>query len=285
MALQESDRRPRPLRKLLTAATLTLGTVGVLAAAAPAQPGESPHRHHHGFQEIDLVSDIKDRAQATDSHLVNPWGLTTARSGELWVSDNGSDTASTYSGGQKGRPVRILSQVVSFPANGAPTGVVRNDSDRFEFSDSGKTGPARFIFAGEHGDLFAFNKDVSPANAVPVAHEDSGNQTAIFKGLTLVHGRDRDEQGWKGHKHEEPRVLVANFRDARVDIFGDDSNFVSSPGAFQDPSLPTGFAPFDVKEIGSKVFVTYALQNPEKQDDVAGPGNGFIDVFSKGGSC
>jgi uncharacterized protein (TIGR03118 family) len=31
-------------------------------------------------------------------------------------------------------------------------------------------------------------------------------------------------------------------------------------------------------------FVTYAKQNGEKHDDVAGPGNGFIDVFDTAGN-
>ncbi|MEV6734188.1 MULTISPECIES: TIGR03118 family protein [unclassified Streptomyces] len=268
------------------AAALTLGAVGALVAAAPPHPGD-PQQQHQGFRETDLVSNIPGRAQATDPNLVNPWGLTTARTGELLVSDAGADKATTYSGGQKGKPVRILPGVVSFPTEGAPTGVVRNDSDDFEFSGFGETGPARFLFAGEHGDLFAYNPDVSRTDAVRVAHEDSDGETAIFKGLALVRGKDadnrRDEKKGTGHKREEPRLLVANFRDARIDIFDEDFVLFPPNGAFQDPRLPAGFAPFDVKEIDSKVFVTYALQNADKEDDVPGPGNGFIDVFSTEG--
>ncbi|KRV49277.1 hypothetical protein AQ490_03520 [Wenjunlia vitaminophila] len=252
--------------------------MGALAAASPPQAQEPQHHpRHHGFREVDLVSDVAGRAQRTDPNLVNPWGLATARSGELWVSDNGSDKATTYTGGQKGRPVTIGSRVVSFPTGGAPTGVVRNDTDDFEFSGFGRTAPARFLFAGERGDLFAYSPAVSRTNAVRVAHEDSGTETAVFKGLTLV--RDRDDR----HGDDEARLLVANFRDARIDVFDEDFNLVPSPGAFQDPNLPAGFAPFDVKEIGSKVFVTYALQDAEKEDDVAGPGNGFVNVFSQEG--
>ncbi|MER7469066.1 TIGR03118 family protein [Streptomyces sp. NPDC097981] len=266
-------------------AALTLGTVGALAAASPPpswEPGEAPQQHH-GFRETDLVSDIPGRAEATDPNLANPWGLVTTRSGKLLVADNHTDKATAYSGGQKGQPVEILSQVVSFPTDGAPTGVVRNDSDDFEFSGFGKTGPARFLFAGEHGDLFAYNPDVSRRTAVLVAHEDSGDETAIFKGLALLGGRHGAEEPGKEHEHGEPRVLVANFRDSRIDIFNEDFELVPSNGAFQDPNLPAGFAPFDVKEIGSKVFVTYALQDDEKEDDTPGPGNGFIDVFSHDG--
>lgn len=304
MTPQAPAHRPRPFRKRLMAAALTLGTVGALAAASPplsGQPAET--QQHQGFRETDLVSDIPGRAAVTDPNLANPWGLVTTRSGDLLVADNHTDKATTYSGGQQGQPVEILPGVVSFPTDGAPTGVVRNDSDDFEFSGFGNTAPARFLFAGEHGDLFAYNPDVSRTDAVLVAHEDSGDETAIFKGLALLGGKHRSEKDEKDGKAEkdgehgehrdhehgkdqgggEPRVLVANFRDARIDIFNEDFELVPSNGAFQDPSLPEGFAPFDVKVIGSKVFVTYALQDDEKEDDTPGPGNGFIDVFGKDG--
>ncbi|MFF3137860.1 TIGR03118 family protein [Streptomyces mirabilis] len=64
-----------------------------------------------------------------------------------------------------------------------------------------------------------------------------------------------------------------------------DANFHLLPPdkRFQDPNIESGFAPFDVKLIGDKVFVTYAKQDADKHDDVAGPGNGFIDVFSTEG--
>ncbi|MEW1638271.1 TIGR03118 family protein [Streptomyces sp. NPDC093801] len=169
--------------------------------------------------------------------------------------------------------------MVSFPTDGAPTGVVRNDGDDFEFGDSGRTGPARFLFAGEHGDLFAYNPEVNRTQAIRVAHEGSGGETAIFKGLELVRGKKDDH----GREHGEPRVLVANFRDARVDVFDEDFRLLPPGGAFRDPSLPAGYAPFNIKEIDSKVFVTYALQDEEKEDDVPGAGHGFIDVYSKKG--
>ncbi|MFF1344096.1 TIGR03118 family protein [Streptomyces sp. NPDC058290] len=287
MTEQAAARRPRPRVQRLMAAALTLGAVGALAAAAPPQPGEQQAREHHGFREIDLVSDIPGRAEATDPNLGNPWGLVTDRAGELLVADNHTDKATTYSGGQKGKPVRILDRVVSFPTDGAPTGVVRNDGDDFEFSAFGRTGPARFLFAGEHGDLFAYNPDVSGTDAIPVAHEDSDSETAIFKGLELIKGDDRDGKDAKHedrrHERGEPSVLVANFRDARVDVFDEDFNLVPPNGAFRDSGLPAGYAPFNIKEIDSKVFVTYALQDADKEDDVAGPGNGFIDVFSTEG--
>ncbi|MFF5012466.1 TIGR03118 family protein [Streptomyces sp. NPDC001165] len=292
MASQAPARRPRPSLQRLTTVTLALGTLGALVAATPAGAAGSPSRADHGFRERDLVSDIPGRAEKTDPNLVNPWGLVRTPSGNIFVSDNGTNLATTYSGARDNKPVNILSPVVSIPEGGAPTGVVRNDTDRFRFTDpaSGNSGVARYLFAGEDGDIFAFNKNVNPTSAVRVAHENSGEENAVFKGLALVPGKKENGDGKKGGedckkggKCHEPRVLVANFRDARIDSFDTNFDLLPPDGRFQDPNIPEDFAPFDVKLIGDKVFVTYAKQDEDKEDDVPGPGNGFINVFSTEG--
>lgn len=285
MASQAAAHRPRRGMRRLTAIALTLGTVGALAGASPGAE-HTQHRTDHGFVERDLVSDIPGRAEKTDPNLVNPWGLVPRTTGEILVSDNGSDRATAYSGALDNQPVNITGLVVPFPDGAAPTGVVRNDTENFRFSAGGRSGPARFIFASESGALFAFNPDVSP-NAIQVAFESSDGTNAVFKGLTLVPGGKKgDEHDKKDHdqdKKTKPRILVANFRDARVDSFDTNFDLLPPDHRFQDPSLPTGFAPFNIKKIGDKVFVTYALQDADKEDDVAGPGNGFINVFSTEG--
>src|SRR5206468_3677565 len=55
-------------------------------------------------------------------------------------------------------------------------------------------------------------------------------------------------------------------------------------GAFTDPNLPKGYAPFDIQELNGKIFVTYAKQDQFKHDDVAGQGHGFVDMFNLDGS-
>src|SRR5262249_42878344 len=53
---------------------------------------------------------------------------------------------------------------------------------------------------------------------------------------------------------------------------------------FTDPKIPAGFAPFGIQNIDGNLFVSYAKQDPNKHDDVAGPGNGFVDVFDTDGN-
>ena len=119
----------------------------------------------------------------------------------VWVSDNGADVTTLYRGDIPGTPVTQVPLVVSIPG-GAPTGQVFNDTTAFTVPGTGK--PALFIFAGEDGDLSAWNQLVAPlTSAVAVGHTEG----AVYKGLALVHSQ------------AGPRLLAANFHDNRIDVF------------------------------------------------------------------
>ena len=77
------------------------------------------------YNRTDLVTD------ATDSNLVNGWGLTRSGGSPFWVSDNGTGKSTLYNGaGQKFPPASPL--VVTIPPApgttvlGTPTGDVFN---------------------------------------------------------------------------------------------------------------------------------------------------------------
>ena len=247
---------------------------GLIAAALPlafaatiAVPtGVADAARTGTFRQENLVSDQPGVATLTDPNLVNAWGMSRGPNTPVWVSDNGADVTTLYSGDTPGIPIARVPLVVSIPG-GAPTGQVFNDTTAFTVP--GTDQPARFIFVGEDGDLSAWNPSVVPlTSAVAVGHTVG----AIYKGLALVHGQTG------------PRLLAANFRANRIDVF--DSQFTPLPatGMFRDPSLPAGYAPFNVAEIGGQVFVTYALQDADAEDDVAGPAHGFVDVYTDEGT-
>ena len=54
-------------------------------------------------------------------------------------------------------------------------------------------------------------------------------------------------------------------------------------GSFTDPGIPGGFAPFNIQNLGGKLYVTYAKVGPTG-DDVSGAGNGFVSVFDTNGN-
>jgi uncharacterized protein (TIGR03118 family) len=76
-------------------------------------------------------------------------------------------------------------------------------------------------------------------------------------------------------------LFATNFRFGQVEVF--DTNF-TLVRTFTDPHLPSGYAPFGIQNINGRLFVTFAKQDAEKHDDVSGPGNGFVDVFSTRGA-
>src|ERR1035438_4617575 len=47
--------------------------------------------------------------------------------------------------------------------------------------------------------------------------------------------------------------------------------------------IPAGFAPFNIWNLGGKLYVAYAKQDANKQFDVPGVGNGYVDVFDTTG--
>lgn len=220
------------------------------------------------YVQENLVSDQPGVAKLTDGNLVNAWGMSHGPNTPLWVSDNGKDVTTLYSGGTAQTPTPSLVRTVAIPG-GAPTGQVFNDTNGFQLpdpTDPTKASKALFIFIGEDGDLTAWN--LSQGNsAVPEGHTHG----AVYKGLAL------------DHSPFGPLLLATNFHDNRVDVF--DSSFQRLPVnlLFRDPFIPHGFAPFNVAEVGDQIFVSYAKQDADRHDDVAGPGNGFIDVFTNYG--
>lgn len=242
--------------------------LGVVTAAGVVSAATAPavaSGHQTEFKRLNLVADQRGKAAITDPSLVNAWGMSHGPNTPLWVSDNGADVATLYRGAVGGTPVSAVPLVVSTPG-GAPTGQVFNDTSGFVVP--GTTSPALFVFAGEHGDVSAWNQSVSPAtSAVPVGHVDG----AVFKGLALV------------HSPFGPLLLAANFHDNRVEVFDATFTRLHVSRLFRDHRIPRGYAPFNIAEVGNKVFVTYAKQRANRMDDAAGPGNGFVDVFTNYG--
>src|SRR5437773_1286217 len=234
-------------------------TVAVLVVAVPASAGATAG----GYIQENLVSDQPGVAQLTDPQLVNAWGMSRGPNTPVWVSDNGADVTTLYNGAVPGNPESPVAKVltVSIPG-GAPTGQVFNDTGAFLLP--GTTTAARFIFIGEDGDLSAWAG--GPA-ATLVGHTDG----AVYKGLALA------------HTPSGPMLLAANFHDNRIDVFDGTFTPVPAVGMFSDSTLPAGYAPFNVAEIGGHIFVTYALQDDEREDDVAGPAHGFVDVYTSSG--
>ena len=235
---------------------------------------ESRHLLSVTFAQTNLVSDLPGMARTTDPNLVNPWGITLGLNSGLWVSDNGTGKATTYDA--NGKPIPSGSrQIVTIPTpdgtgTAAPTGVATNATGGFVISSGDEAGPSNELFATEDGTIAGWNPNVDATKAVIAV--DNSASGAVYKGLAL------------GFNGSGAFLYATNFHAGTVEVF--DSNFrpVHTSGGFRDPKIPSGFAPFGISDINSHLYVTYAKQAADKHDDVAGAGNGFIDIFDTQGN-
>jgi uncharacterized protein (TIGR03118 family) len=215
---------PTVLVALATAVLLT----AILAAYAGAHGGAPDD---NAYEQTNLVSDIPGVARLTDPNLINPWGLAAGAATPVWVADNGGDVATLYGGGFDRNPPEIVPLVVSIPG-GAPTGQVFNGGDGFVVGSGATAGPARFIFDSEAGAITAWSPTLSPNTAAVTTATTAG---AIYKGLALASGK------------RGPLLYAADFHGAKIDVFDRHFTPVKLPGAFVDPNLPAGFAPFNIQ--------------------------------------
>ena len=79
-------------------------------------------------------------------------------------------------------------------------------------------------------------------------------------------------------------LYATNFHAGIVDVFDSHFSQVHVPGAFTDPTLPEGYPPFGIRNLGGTIYVTYALQDTDKHDDVPGEGHGFVNAFDAAGN-
>lgn len=226
-----------------------------------------------------------------DAVLQNAWGIAFSPAGSpFWINDNATGCSTLYDGAG----VKVALQVsIPLPGNivpatscqpngpknpsnptpAAPTGIVWNPSTSFLVP--GTKIPAAFIFSTEDGTISAWAGGLTPAdNAVLAADESSSG--AVYKALAF------------GVNTKGAFLFATDFRNGTIDVYGPNGangmfSKTTLDGDFADPEIPAGYAPFNIVNVDGDLLVTYAQQNAQKHDDVAGAGHGFVDVFDTDG--
>lgn len=225
-----------------------------------------------GYTPVNLTCDIEGVAHRSDPLLVNPWGITISATERIWISDGGTGVSTIYDLDGTPRPLVVT---IPPPVGGVgpakPTGQVFNQSPDFMVSGNGTSAPSLFIFATEDGTISGWNPVVNPTNAV-IAVDRSG-AGAIYKGIAM------SRSGGSNY------LYAADFYNGMVDQFDAQFNWVRS-FTDSDPAIQTnGFAPFNVADVNGKLLVSFAKQLlPDKEDDEAGVGNGYVDLFRQDGT-
>ncbi len=223
------------------------------------------------YTETGLVSDQPSAAVVQDTNLVNPWGIVISPTGTIWIADNGKGVASTYntSGQTQSTVVTIPLPPGSSASSAAPTGIVFNATTDFNITSGNTTAPATFIFVTEDGTISGWNSTVDATHAILTVNNSGAS--AVYKGVAT------------GSAGSVNYIYATNFRTGNVDVF--DGTFAPVlVGKFADPKLPKGYAPFGIRNINGQIYVTYAVQDDAKHDDVAGKGHGAINIFDTSGN-
>jgi uncharacterized protein (TIGR03118 family) len=195
---------------------------------------------------------VTDRA---DPQLVNAWGLAASATGPWWVSNEARGSSTLYAA--NGRK-----QALTVAVPGGPTGIVFNGGRGFVVRAGGAAGPARFIYACEDGRIRGWSPSVPHGwSKVAEVAVDAAGSGAIFRGLALAGNR----------------LYATDFHTGRVVVFDSLWRRVRRPGAFSDPAVPSGYAPFGIAALGGHIFVTYAFQAPVDGNDA--PTGGYVDEF------
>ena len=217
-----------------------------------------------------LVSDLSGVADHHDPNLVNPWGNGFGAT-PFWVGNTGTGTSTLYDG-----TGAILPIVVDIPAAGGAktggpvTGVIYNTftSDTSAFNVApGKPGP--FLFCSLDGLITGWNSSVDSSHAL-VLYDNSASG-AVYTGCAL------------GGSTGAEMLYAANFHAGTVDVFNGSLTPVHNAGAFTNPAIPAGYAPYNVAVINGNVYVTYAKQNAQQNASVPGSGSGYVALFDMTG--
>ncbi len=222
------------------------------------------------YVQHNLVSSVPGLADVTDPNLIDPWGMSFSGTSPFWVSNHGKGNTTIYSNASSSAIPTISTTVVTIPAGGGssatstPTGQVQNSTTGFLLAN-GKV--ASFIFATEDGTISAWNGGTAATVMV-----DFSSIGTVYKGLAIGTGSGA------------PLLYAANFSYGKIDVFDTNFKLTSVAGGFGDPNLPAGYAPFNIWPVNGKLYVTYAVQNSAKTNDVAAVGNGVVDVFDFNGN-
>lgn len=216
------------------------------------------------FLATNLVTDDPsvNPAPLTDPNLKNAWGISATATSPFWVSDNGTGVSTIYSVNAVTNVPTKANLVVTIPGDGSVTGQVNNPVGAGAFNGD------VFLFVSEDGTISGWRGALGTTAEILA----TGDPNNVYKGTTA------SDVGGHGY------LYSANFHAGTIDIFKGDAGAPNLTGNFTDPGIPAGYAPFGIQRFGNTIYVTYALQDGAKKDDVAGAGNGFVTAFDLQGN-
>ena len=231
----------------------------LLPAFAHAQTANS-------YTQSNLISDGSVQARQTDPNLINPWGVAIGQQTPFWINAAGTGLSEVYDSGPNKQFVVTIPAAAGSTKTGSPAGIAFNPSPTDFVLKQG--GAATFIFGSLDGTISAWN--ASLANAQTLV--DNSTSGAVYTGLAI------ENSGTSSF------IFAANFRANKIDVFDTKFAPANRAGTFVDPTIPQGFAPFNVHILNDQVYVMYASQTPNAVPPTTGAGAGFVSIFDVNGN-
>jgi len=208
------------------------------------------------FTPTGLVSDepAEYPAQVTDPGLVNAWGVAYSPTSPFWVASAGTSTSPIYAVNPLTQATSKQGLTVAIPG-GEVTGLVFNPLGANAFNGNA------FLFVATDGSVAGWRPALGTTAETLVLASPANAYTGAAFGTV----------GGQGY------LYAANLLNGSVDVYKGNAAAPGLSGSFADPSLPSGYAPFNVQTLGDSVFVTYAQQSGG--DEVVGAGLGVVNRF------
>lgn len=235
----------------------------LLLMIAVASKGQTPP---NVYRVVNLVSNVSGVAAVTDPNLVDAWGISNGAT-PFWVSDHVSGLSTVYAATGVASATVVAIPAASPSGTGKPTGQVQNTAGSAFTLANGAN--ASFIFCTEDGLIVGWNGGSAKLGEVKV---NNSSKNAVYKGMA------------NGTSAAGATLYAANFRSGKIDTWGPGFAPVTLAGAFNDPAVPSGFAPFNIWLLGTSLYVEYAKQDASQFLDVAGAGNGYVAAFDQNGN-
>jgi len=253
---------------------MKITSIGVMTVTALAlgchKPPPIDNKDLRDFQVINLVANSDEyHPKFIDSTLINAFGIAWSPSGIAWVNSVGGHVSELYDAAEAAAEgLKLFDVSIPSPTDtsgGFPCGIVFANDLGFKLAN-GKT--AIFLFSGFDGVLSGWN----PGSLLN-AERLKAPPRASYTGLAIAKDNGR------------PLIYAANFGQKRIDVW--DTTFRRVVLPFNDPAIPDSYSPYNIQAVGNYLFVMYGIlateRDPNPGHGVAGPGKGFVDVFSTDG--
>lgn len=252
------------MQRRMTTLALAMGlALMIVSSAAVAQ-----------YKLTNLDSNQVGKAAHTDPLIVNAWGIVHGPGTPWWVSDNNSGWSTLYAG--DGKQVEALKVLIPTAGNGpdsptgangpgSPTGIVFNGTVGGSNEFQVKGWASIFLFATLDGTISGWAPQSNRNRAIVAVDTSTNTHPSVYTGLAIT------------NKPTGNRLFAVDMLNKKVDVYNANFKPVNlAAGAFTDPSLPAGFAPFGIRDINGLVYVTFA--------SVTGGSGGFVEQFREDGT-